>query len=138
MENKIYQTTIEDYENFKACCMKYKDLFGIVQYDLYFKHENLDGEISNVNCDIEAKNATIFFSTEITDICREKQDWIEATALHEVLHIVLGELVYLGRRRFVCETDLYAKSEEIVNLLENIIMACQQPRINAEACKSLD
>jgi len=122
LEDKIYQTTIEDYENFKACCIKYKDLFGMVQYDFYFNYENLDEEISTVHYDIEAKNATIFFSTEITDICREKQDWIEAAALHEVLHIILEELLCLGRRRFICETDLYAKSEEIVNLLENVIM----------------
>lgn len=78
-------------------------IFGLSSYDVVFLHDLLDDAYSQISIDQESGSATVIFTTMFENICtgETKEELICTTALHEVLHLLLGDIdAQAGRREF--------------------------------------
>jgi len=107
------KTTAKHFELFKKECFKWQKFFNLQGIELYFKHEELDdGVCASTLYSHDAHIANLTFSTEYpVDTARELTKDIKHTALHEILHVVTGDLVELGRTRHASE-EAYDKAME--------------------------
>jgi hypothetical protein len=92
----------------------------MLEWRVEFLHEKLDGLFASITWDLNGKCATFVFNLELDKKDHEQLN-IEKTAFHEVVHLLIGPLYTLARRRFVEEDRIEEISEDIVRTLENTI-----------------
>jgi len=63
---------------------------------------------------------TIKFNTVLDESDIEK-DWIERTAKHEMVHLLIGRLVEIANCRYVTDSELSEAAEGLVHSLEKLI-----------------
>lgn len=89
-----------DLLKFKEAFVKWQKRFGLVNYKIDFKHEDLTKKVTKEN----------------------EFGWegIENIALHEAIHLVIERLSWLARERHVTEEEIYEEEESIVRRLQTV------------------
>ena len=106
------------FDKFKVYFKHYQDKFGLANYDVKFYNKDLKDSIAEIIIDYSACIAEVSCSTKHKF---KNVDQIRKTALHECVHLLLGELSYYARARFVIPENLGIAEEKICTLLEGII-----------------
>lgn len=106
------KTTKTQFEQFKKDCITWQESLGLGSWRLVFQHAALADSISAKTLwDTQAKKATIVLNTSI-----KSKDYLpcdlKATACHEVLHVLLADLVSYTRRT----------GDEVVDEAEHVII----------------
>lgn len=107
---------MDDFELFKTKCQKWIDFFGLKNYKVKFKYEELDKGIgANVLVDDEATLAIITFNKNKSE--GDISEW----AFHEVMHILLAKMNFLATSRYIEKDALTIEEEHVVRILENTV-----------------
>ena len=111
--NKEFQ----DFQNHFTHCQK---LFGLTGYQVYFKHEPVDGGYAAINFNCVQMVATVYLNNKIEPEDRKFFN-VKRSAKHEALHLLIAHLEYLAHCRSVRDEEITSASEAIVVKLEELI-----------------
>jgi hypothetical protein len=109
------------FERFKKEFLFWQQKLGLTQYRESFKHKKLDREFAKLYTQQLDKIFVAYLNTDIAKDLDPPDDGPEAHARHEVLHLLLSRLVWLGSCRYIEQTDLDEEAEAIVVRLEKVL-----------------
>uniref|UniRef100_A0A6M3L0R3 SprT-like domain-containing protein n=1 Tax=viral metagenome TaxID=1070528 RepID=A0A6M3L0R3_9ZZZZ len=112
---------MNEFEEFKKYFKEYQDKFGLNGWQVYFKHEPLNGSFARVNCDKEAMVATVRLNSKLLKKHQEFND-VEKHAKHEAIHLLLARFSCEACYRYADKDELNTAEEELVNKLANLII----------------
>lgn len=116
-------TTNKQFQIFKAEVERLVELFGLTHWNLYILHEGEGEFVCSIGRNIEKMTATIKFSKKPDLGEKMTEEFIKEGALHEVVHLLIGELAEMASCPFLTESELYSEEEKLVNRLTKILNA---------------
>lgn len=94
-------------QRFEAACRKWQVTLGLTDWTLTFKTTQGDGEHeADVGYNCETRQATITYYKGVDDAAKA-----ERVALHEMLHVLLADMLQQAARR-ACDTHVDVAREE--------------------------
>jgi len=109
------KTTIKDFNKFKKECSYWQKELNLLCYELEYKHETLEDKNAEITYNTEIFYAIITLNTEIHNIT------IDELALHEMIHLLLGEFHIYARSRFTTNDQLEVCNEKITKVLTRVL-----------------
>ena len=88
----------KDFTEFQESFNRYKRLFGLTGYTVYFKYEPSDSFFADIQIDQSGMVASVRLSSNLLDKDRPYKD-IKRSAKHEALHLLAGRLEQNARYR---------------------------------------
>lgn len=123
------KTTKAHFNLFKSEVEYWHKRFGLIGYDIFFKHEDCGTNISTCSTSANNRCATFKLNINFDDTILVLGDKvIRETALHETLHLLLGEMACLAISRFVQEDELDRAEEGAVNVLVKELIKLREDR----------
>jgi len=110
----------EDFVLFQSEFKKWQERFGLNDWQVYFKHEPIDGSFATIVTDLGGMIATVRLNNDLPEKDHPFKD-VERTAKHEALHLLIGRLEWNGRARHASEAEICEAAESLVNRLEGLI-----------------
>ena len=112
------KVTDEQFDRFRNAVDYWLDRFGLHQYGVYVDRCDSHEAYATISVDEEEKVAKICQCRELNkDTARYFNP--EGNALHEVLHLVLHRICWLGSQRYIERSDLDEEWEAAVRRLEH-------------------
>ena len=108
------------FKLFKDTCNIWIDKLGLTQYQVEFVHKELETGYAEIRIDELGKAATIFLTNTNSKFQSEFFD-VEKIAIHEVCHLLIHRLRWLGESRYIERDDLDEEWEAIVRRLVRIV-----------------
>ena len=109
-----------DFEAFKREFIRRQEQFGLDGYQVYFKHEPVEGAFASINTDLGNMAATVSLNNEVP--AKNKPFYNpQRSAKHEAIHLLLGRLEGNALYRFATSAEIYEAVEELVHKLERLI-----------------
>ena len=116
----MIKTTQAQFEEFKAEFMKYVELFGLKDYQIYFEHKKLEDSFADISVNCNACIATVVMAQEIPGEC--KFDFCpKESAKHEAIHLLLSRLYDIADCRYVQPEELKIEDERVVRILQKVL-----------------
>ncbi len=114
------KTSKEDFEYFKKQCEYWQDRLSLRDWKLHYLHETYTGSYAWFRSDVPGKTATLGLSVSWEDekITKPK---LNSSARHEVLHLLLADLVYAGHARQSTDEDFENTQHAIIRRLEHVL-----------------
>ena len=94
---------------------------GLNGYDLNFVFTELDGYWAEIDYDVEARGATLYLTTKRETPYEPDDDWVENTARHEMIHLLLAKLVAMAKSRYVLQCEIDLEDESIARTLAKLL-----------------
>jgi hypothetical protein len=118
----MIKTTPEHFEYFKYICLQWLKVFELSDWNIYFKHDDPNGNLSEIKFNLNGRIALCTFCTGWNDNIRPcTREEIFKVTKHEMIHALLGEFSELGSSRYVNEDQLIISEEALVAKLEKLI-----------------
>jgi hypothetical protein len=119
MTDQKHKTTAQHFAYFKKGVRLWVQRFGLVDWDLVIVHEeNENMAWCSHNC--QARAATIGLGDSWPRPVTEAE--LEATAVHEVAHLLTARFEYLAMQRSLKETELDEEMEAVANRITAVIL----------------
>ena len=113
-------TTKKDFERFKAEFLRLMGKYSLNGYHVFFRHEPLDGSYASIKVDQSGKSAVAYYSSKLhKDDAKHHNP--EGSAKHEVIHLLLSRLSWLGSCRHIMQEDIWEEEEKLVRILEKAL-----------------
>jgi len=114
--------TSKHFDNFKKECLYWQDRFELHNWELHFRWAKKNtNRRAGINHNLNGYIATIILSEEWGNYQKITDEDIKIAAKHEMIHLLIGRLVYNGETRYITIDDLEESQEELVRKLEYII-----------------
>lgn len=113
------KTSKADFERFKSEFIKWQKRLGLTQYRIIFEHKKINGAYAELFVQEKEKVATAILSSELHNEKPGFNDGSESHAFHEVIHLLLHRICYLGKERWTGSDEIPDEAEAIVVRLEN-------------------
>lgn len=110
----------KDFELFKKEFGKYRRLFGLMGYHIYYDYKPLENVFANVVYEVDAMAATVTLNNNIPPNLQKYKD-IKLSAKHEAIHLLLSKLSDYGHNRYISKRELNEAEEELATKLEGLI-----------------
>ncbi len=114
------KTTHEHYQLFKDNCLYWIKKFGLLDIEIVYKHEGDSGDRGHCYYNMPGRIATLVLETMWTNI-EVTENAIKDTAFHEVLELLLGDLVWLAEARYVTPDSIDAACHRVIRVIENVM-----------------
>lgn len=116
----LHRTTQSDFRKFKASVEYWLEQFGLTDWDVAIKHEDLEeNAIGQASWLYRARCATISLSRAYESPVKDES--VESTALHEVLELVLARLGGLAGDRTWDESEWEAERHAVIHRLMAVL-----------------
>ena len=106
------------YEKFKAEFVKWQKELGLTQYRVVFYHKPLSEHYATMEITETGKHVSVILCTNIKE--PENDPGPEIHARHEVAHLLIHRLSWLGGSRYITDDDLAEECEAVVVRLEKV------------------
>lgn len=116
------KTSKKHFDLFKKECEKWIKYFGLTQYQIVFNHKPLEKDVWG-DCDVwhESEYAELSLCTNWTGTPLSDMQ-IRRTAFHEVIELLLSEIVLIGEKRWHFTLQDFIKSTHtVIRTLENTV-----------------
>lgn len=120
-KEKMFKVNRAYFKRFKDSFLYWQKKFGLMEYRVYFLQEFLDDNYAEIRTNIEGKLAHVVLNTEWDKDDVATDDGPEDHAKHEAVHLLLARLAWLGRSRYICDTDINEEDEAVVVRLARIL-----------------
>lgn len=114
------RTSEEDFKIFKEEFIKWQKKLGLQGYNVRFEVSRDDNNYATCAVNESGKTALITFSKFIKERDKTWHD-PKAHAKHEVLHLLLHRIVYLGEQRYTNSGEIIQEWEKLVIILEKVV-----------------
>jgi len=117
------KVTQKQFLLFQNYCKAYQQEFGLNHWTLYFRLKKIHSYANNNTDDQYVATITLAdeYDKSDIDIAGGINLHLMQTAKHEMLHVIIGKLYFLGWKRDTSSKELLSANEEAVSLLEKII-----------------
>ena len=112
------KTTVADFDRFKHTCLRLQQEWGLIDYTLYFTHGTPSDALATCNVDEEGCVARLSYTKKVL---MEDAPPIEVIAKHEMLHLLISRVQYVGSCRWAADDELDNECERLVVKLEKIL-----------------
>ncbi len=114
------KTSKKDYELFKKECRKWRDILGLMNWEICWVHDKIDETSrAEIVADPTSRIAVITLNTEwSTDIVTD--NLIKRTAFHEIMELLLAQLGLFGNY-YISEGLVEEEIHKIIRTLENVL-----------------
>lgn len=109
------KTTEKDFNLFKKSFLAYQQMFGLIEYDIFFSHEPMDDAFANIT--MCHQTATVRLQSEESNFPFD----INANAKREATHLLLHKLEALAHKRYVSEEEIIEEEEALVVKLTKLL-----------------
>lgn len=115
------KTTAKHFKLFKAEALRTADVLGLHDWEFRLYHNDTRKDcLAHYSLLHEGKAADITLTREWQDMPITNEA-IKSAARHEVLHILLADLVYLAHARQTGEHDIETAEHAIIHRLERLL-----------------
>lgn len=108
-----------DFNQYVSSIKKWMLTLGITEFDVDFKHEQINAA-AEVEIDSEAKTA-VFRLTKQAEINVKSLQSVDTLALHEVLHLLMGDLTWAASKAKERDEIIISHEHEVINRLMRVI-----------------
>jgi len=117
------KTTQTQFKYFQKCCDEYIEFFGLKNWTIYYQlYDFEDRSLAEVHWKIPGNVATIYLAAQDdSDVAPFTMEQLRATALHEIVHLVLTPLYDCATNRYTSETEVDTACEQAVRNICNVI-----------------
>ena len=113
------KTSKADFEYFKKRCEVYLDELSLRDWRIYYYHNDSDLEAyAWIRPDVSAKQACVGLTINWEDH-KVTKDILDYCAKHEILHLLLADLVQCGKWRQSTDEDFTEAQHAVIRRLEN-------------------
>ena len=112
------KTSKADFKYFRAKCEEVIDELSLRDWKYFYLHEDHVGSYAWVRPDSEAKQATVGLSVDWSG-SKVTKEMLTYCAKHEILHVLLADLVEVGKVRQSTDQDFSMAQHAIIRRLEN-------------------
>ena len=112
------KTSKADFKYFRAKCEEVIDELSLRDWKFYFSHADVDEAYAWVRPDSQAKQATVGLSVDWTGT-KVTKEMLTYCAKHEILHVLLADLVNIGKNRTSTAQEFETAQHAIIRRLEN-------------------
>lgn len=89
-------------------------------YRLYFHHKPHGENFAGIEIDLEGMSASVSLNNKLPAWEKPFND-VRSHARHEAIHLLIGRLYELGKRRCISGVDLYEAAEELAHKLDTLL-----------------
>ena len=115
------KTTKKQFEQFKAECLRLQGVLGLMEWDIYFDHEDLKAdEYARIITDVDGLTCVLKYNMELDSASHRDANPVK-TAKHEMSHLLLAKLRFLATCRYLHEEELSMEVEGLCNVLEKVL-----------------
>jgi len=104
------KTTIEEFEQFRCACEKWRTLLGLTHWTIYYKHCKIKDAYASITSNKDSRVAVIRLAVKVD----ENWQGFESSALHEVLHLALLDDDEAVVNRLQCVLQLVPKDASVI------------------------
>ena len=105
----------ERFLKFKAHFDRWADRFGLNCYDITYRESKTEERAAYIEINASAKFATVY-------LCKGKCNYsLKQLALHEAIHLLLGDLTNIAMKRVMTGDELEEAEEAVVNMLTMVV-----------------
>lgn len=116
------KVTTAQFELFKKECLKWRDFFGLKDWELYFDHRALKNICGQVVYNAVGCVATISLTTNWDELGVCDDESVCRAAFHEICEILLCRLELMAEQRWnLAELDVREEAHRIIRTLENSV-----------------
>ena len=117
------KTTKKDFELFKKTCLEWQKKLYLDSWELFFVHEKATGARAAIRTETTNHQAVVVFATDWSkaNIEPKTPEAIKKVAVHEMCHLLIGNLSNLGNSRYVSEDEINSAEEEVVRRLLKVL-----------------
>ena len=112
------KTSKEDFEYFQDQCLKYIKQLGLLDFKIYWEHAKHPDAYAYITPEVNDGQAVIGLAINWGTQKVTKQ-MLTYCAKHEVLHLLIADLVEVGKRRNSIAEDFTRAQHAIIRRLEN-------------------
>jgi hypothetical protein len=105
---------------FKDEFTKWQGLFGLYDYEVYFKYEPIGDKFACIYISQNDMNAVVTLNSKVPELNKQFVD-IKSTAKHEALHLLVDKLISAAKYRYTPEIEIDELNEALVNKLCKLI-----------------
>ena len=115
-----YKTTKKDFEVFKAECRKWVKYFGLIDWDIYYYHDESDDDCRG-SCTAENCGKLASVRLGVVWDYKPKRSELKRVAFHEVCEVLTAPLSIMAYSRYVTPGEIESATHYIIRVLENTI-----------------
>ena len=112
------KTTQAEFDRFKIECIRLQKEWGLLDYSLYFTHHTPADAFATCAVDEEGCTARLSLTGKFTV---PDAPPVELLAKHEMIHLLIGRVEWVGRCRWATDSELDAEVERLAVKLEKLI-----------------
>lgn len=117
--------TPEDYEFFDRCVEKWRDKLGLVDWRIERSTKPARGCLAEVKWDVEQRSVSYRVNPKWR-VRAVTPELIEKTALHEMLHVRLHDLITLASENSDVNSEAVRNAEHaIINVFESLLVGAE-------------
>lgn len=116
------KTTKQHYEDFKRYSLDWQKKLGLLDWEIGFRHEPIKHAYARTRWKMSAAFATVSFCTNWESELELSQANIQKTALHEMLHLLLAQMVCEAEDRYTNQTAIDIAEHRIIRTLESVFL----------------
>src|SRR4030042_5058234 len=113
------ETTKKQFQEFQEAFKKYQDIFGLHDWKVYFKHEELENDFARIDSCHETCVATVTMSSNLS-----KQDYYQFDpkehGKHDAIHLLISRISCLAQSRHVTLEEINCEDERIVRIIHHL------------------
>ena len=107
------------FEKFKTEFLRLQKELGLMQYRIEFRQERLGDNYAAVEINETGKYAVVALTNIINN--PKNDTGPESHAKHEIIHLLIHRLSWLGGCRYITDDDLGEECEAVVTRLEKVL-----------------
>lgn len=115
-----HRTSALSFAIFATECQRLAKLWGLNEWDIRLRHSNLPDALAVCEPRVVSRIGVIRLSKTWGKDCPTPAA-LKAAARHEMAHMVTGELISLGRARYVTDDEMTAAIEMTAQRLERLL-----------------
>lgn len=111
----------KDFEVFKKEFKYWQERFGLLDWEVYFKHEPVDAGFACIHYKNNSRVATATINSDVDAYNKELVD-PKGSAKHEAIHLLLSDFFIMANERYISSEDEIEREEEklVVKLMKII------------------
>lgn len=115
----VARTSELDFAVFTEAVNKWQQTLGLTEWDIQLRHDKTDA-LASTYTNNEGRVATIILGkTWPNDPITQER--VQRAALHEVLHILLSDMAWIGESRFIGTGEMTVAEHSVVRRLERAL-----------------
>lgn len=121
----VKQSNKKDFVTFKKECLRLQKEWQLNSWTIRFEYKDLGTSEARMQADFNNHNSSIALSTKIQygefQEVKTRQEYVKDLAKHEMLHLLLRPVTFIGEARWATDSEFVAQEEGLVRKLMDII-----------------